>query len=83
MQLHDLQPAASDSDISLPSSPGSVICGALSKDPTIKALFIRCKDGSILAACKIKPEGKPVLDAQAFWNGVQGKGSNARFSVEP
>ncbi|KAJ2919043.1 hypothetical protein MD484_g1371, partial [Candolleomyces efflorescens] len=76
VQLHDLQVYGRQPNAAveqrLPSYPGAVICSACDNGmPSEKALFIRCLDGSILSVRKIKPEGKPVLDAQAFWNGVR------------
>jgi methionyl-tRNA formyltransferase len=65
-------------DDALPLSPGSVICARPSNEPT-KSLFIRCEDGGVISVRDIKPEGKPILDARSFWNGVQGKHKEVRF----
>ncbi|KAJ2927014.1 hypothetical protein H1R20_g10096, partial [Candolleomyces eurysporus] len=76
VQLHDLQVHMRQPDEAveqrLASYPGAVICSASNPgNASEKALFIRCLGGSILSVRRIKPEGKPVLDAQAFWNGVR------------
>lgn len=82
VQLHDLQMCPQESADAvhqrLPLDSGSVICMTNPQDTM--ALFIRCSDGSVLCVGKIKPEGKPVLHAQAFWNGVQGKNKAVRFT---
>lgn len=82
VQLHDLQVYSQKPDDAvlgrLPMTPGAVVCARSNKDDP-KALFIRCEGGGVVSVRNIKPEGKPILDAQSFWNGVHGKNKEVRF----
>ena len=38
------------------------------------SLIIRCAEGSVLNVGQVKPEGKRLMTAKDWWNGLQGGG---------
>ncbi|TFK26147.1 hypothetical protein FA15DRAFT_667825 [Coprinopsis marcescibilis] len=62
------------------STADEVTSNKQSKSRSARCLFVRCKGNEILVVPRIKPEGKPVLPAGDFWNGLKG-GESIRFAV--
>jgi methionyl-tRNA formyltransferase len=68
VQLHS--PAPLDMEVAfLSNTPGTAMYHKSSR-----SLVIRCADDSVLSVPLMKQEGKTLMEAKDWWNGVKGLG---------
>ena len=48
--------------------------GAARYDAQANSLLVRCAEDTVLSVPRIKQEGKALIDAKDWWNGVKGLG---------
>jgi len=69
LQLHDVTTTTTSASSNLPFQPGATIF-----NNSTNSLMIRCAEGSVLNVGQVKPEGKRLMSAKDWWNGLQGGG---------
>ncbi|KAF8155779.1 formyl transferase [Crassisporium funariophilum] len=65
LQLHDLSPANTPTP-ALGYQPGSTIFSKATN-----SLLIRCAQDSVLSVLRVKPEGRRLMAARDWWNGLR------------
>jgi methionyl-tRNA formyltransferase len=79
LQLHDVTTRTTTSTSSkLPFQPGAAIFNNLTN-----SLMIRCAEGSVLNVGQVKPEGKRLMTAKDWWNGLQDGGGFVVLGLPP
>ncbi|KAF8805203.1 Formyltransferase [Phlegmacium glaucopus] len=65
LQLHDLTTTTATS-ANLPFQPGAAMF-----NKSTDSLVVRCAEGSLLNVSQVKPEGKRLMTAKDWWNGLR------------